>query len=256
MTQKLFLLRELVRRDVQGRYAGSALGLLWSVLQPLWLLLLFTFVFATVLKIPLTGQRTENFAIFLFCGLLPWTAISEGLNRSATAITDGSELVKKLSFPSELLVATVVLAALVQEAIAAVIFLAVLIWSGDFAWGGLPLLAVALPLQIALTLGLGLILASAQVFFRDIAQLLGMVLTGWFYFTPIVYPLEMVPESVRSLVALNPLTALVELSREAFLGGGLESVAGLRNLVILAVVLNLFGFWLFRRLKPTFADEI
>ena len=115
----LFLLKELVRRDFQGRYAGSALGLVWSFVQPLWMLLLFTFVFSTVMKIPLAGARTGSFAIFLFCGLLPWMALQEGVLRSSTAITDNSSLVKKLRFPAEILVLAVVLAALLHEAIAA-----------------------------------------------------------------------------------------------------------------------------------------
>src|SRR3954468_22408286 len=89
----LFLLKELVKRDFQGRYAGSVLGLVWSFLQPLWMLLLFTFVFSTVMKIPLVGVRTSHFSIFLFCGLLPWMAVQEGVLRSASAIIDNSSLV-------------------------------------------------------------------------------------------------------------------------------------------------------------------
>ena len=104
MRHHLFLLRELVKRDFQGRYAGSALGLVWSFLQPLWMLLLFTFVFSTVMKISLAGARTGHFAVFLFSGLLPWMAVQEGVSRASTAVTDNSNLVKKLSFPAEILV--------------------------------------------------------------------------------------------------------------------------------------------------------
>src|SRR3954470_17371946 len=155
-----FLLRELVKRDFQGRYAGSALGLVWSFVQPLWMLLLFTFVFSTVMKISPVGERTGSFAVFLFCGLLPWMALQEGALRASTAITDNSSLVKKLRFPAEILVLAVVLAALLHEAIAALIFLVVVAVLGDLTWSGLPLLLLALPLQIALTVGLGLLLGS------------------------------------------------------------------------------------------------
>src|SRR5512134_557450 len=93
---RLFLLSELVRRDFQARYAGSALGFLWSFAQPLWQLLLFTFVFAGILRVELAGERTDSFALFLFCGLLPFMAVSEGITRAATAITDNATLVKKL----------------------------------------------------------------------------------------------------------------------------------------------------------------
>src|SRR3954452_19167426 len=139
----LFLLKELVKRDFQGRYAGSLLGLVWSFVQPLWTLLLFTFVFSTVMKISPVGIRTGHFSIFLFCGLLPWMALNEGVVRSATAVTENAGLVKKLRFPSELLVVSVVLGALLHEAIAGVIFLIVLALLGELTCGGLPLLLMA-----------------------------------------------------------------------------------------------------------------
>ncbi len=256
MRHHLFLLKELVKRDFQGRYAGSALGLVWSFLQPLWMLLLFTFVFSTVMKISLAGARTGHFAVFLFSGLLPWMAVQEGVTRASTAITDNSNLVKKLSFPAEILVLAVVLAALLHEAIAALIFLGVLGCLGELAWGGLPLLLLAVPLQLALTLGLGLLLGAVNVFFRDIAQVLGMLFTGWFYLTPIVYPAAAVPARFRSWIALNPLTALVELYRQSFLGGALALVPGTGALALAAAVLLCAGFLLFRHLKAAFVDEI
>ncbi len=252
----LFLLKELVKRDFQGRYAGSVLGFAWSLVQPLWQIVLFTFVFSTVLKVSPAGTRTGHFAIFLCGGLLPWTALHEGVLRASTAVTDNASLVKKLRFPTEILVLAVVLAALLHQAIAAAVFVAALVFVGEFSWGGLPLLLLAVPLQLALTLGLGLVLAAVHVFFRDTAQLLGMVLNVWFYLTPIVYPLALVPPRFRSWLELNPLTTLVELYRRAFLGGELTVVPGTARLAVAAVVLVLLGFWLFRSLKPAFVDEI
>ncbi len=256
MRRYAFLLKELVKRDFQGRYAGSLLGFLWSFVQPLWLLVLYSYVFGTVMKISLVGERTDNFGLFLFAGLLPWMAIQEGVTRGTTAVTDNSELVKKLSFPSEILVAAVVLAALLHEAIAAGLFILVLVLIGGFDPAGLALLALALPLQVALTCGLGLLLAPLHVFFRDTAQLFGMLLSGWFFLTPIVYPLDLVPPRFRGVIELNPLTALVDLYRRALLGGKGGPVPGLAGLVLFAAVLALAGLWLFRRLRPTFADEV
>jgi ABC-type polysaccharide/polyol phosphate export permease len=252
-----FLLRELVKRDFQGRYAGSLLGFVWSFLQPLWLLLLFTFVFSTVMKVsPGVGTRTESFAAFLFCGLLPWMALQEGISRSSTAITDNSGLVKKLRFPAEILVLAVVVAALIFEAIAGAVFLVLLAVTGELHGGGLPVLLVAVPLQLALTLGLGLLLGAVHVFFRDTAQVLGLLFTGWFYLTPIVYPMAYVPERLQAWVRLNPLTALVELYRQALLGDRPALVPGTGALAVTAAVLLCAGLWLFNRLKPAFADEI
>ena len=252
----LFLLKQLVKRDFQGRYAGSLLGFVWSFVQPLWMLLLFTFVFSSVMKISPTGIHTHHFAIFLFSGLLPWMAIQEGVSRASTAITDNASLVKKLRFPSEILVLAVVLAALLHEAIAAAIFLGVLVAVGELGWRGLPLLLLAVPLQAALTLGLGLILAAAQVFFRDTAQVLGMVFTAWFYLTPIVYPLSYVPARFLPWIEHNPLTILVSLYRQAFLGGGVAWVPGTALLAGVAAVLLSMGLYSFTHLKAAFVDEI
>lgn len=256
MRSHLFLLQELVKRDFQGRYAGSVLGFVWSFVQPLWLLLLFTFVFSTVMKIPLVGERTDNFGIFLFAGLLPWMAIQEGMTRSASAITDNSQLVNKLRFPSQILVAAAVLAAILHELIALGVFVAVLLMAGELTVRASPLLLLAMALQIALTLGLGLFLASVNVFFRDVAQVLGMVMTGWFYFTPIVYPISLVPERYQGVIELNPLTPLVALYRQGLLGQGLALPDGTLALAIFSLVSLLLGAWVFRRLKPAFVDEI
>jgi lipopolysaccharide transport system permease protein len=252
----LFLVRELVKRDFQGRYAGSVLGFVWSLLQPIWLIALYTFVFSAVMKIELKDEPTKHFAIFLFGGLLPWAAMQEGILRSATAITDNAALVKKLRFPSEILVVAVVLAALLHEAIAAVIFVCALLWMGELSWSSLPLLLLALPLQIGLTLGLGLLVAALHVFFRDTAQILGMFFNVWFYLTPIVYPVSLVPRRYLAWLELNPLTALVGLYRQAFLGRSFVPVPGLLSLALAATVLPSLGFWLFSRLKPAFVDEI
>ena len=214
LRHSLFLLGEFTRRDFRGRYAGSILGFLWSFVQPLWNLALFTFLFSTVMKIsPGIGERTSNFAIFLFCGLLPWMAMQEGVTRATTAIIDSAGLVKKMSFPSELLVFAVVLAALLHEAIAAGLFLLVLALTGQFSLSGLPILLVAVPLQICLTVGLGLAAGAVHVFFRDTSQIIAMVMMGWFYLTPIVYPMGLVPPELQPLLELNPLTVLVTLYR-------------------------------------------
>jgi lipopolysaccharide transport system permease protein len=253
---RLFLLSELVRRDFQARYAGSALGFLWSFAQPLWQLLLFTVVFAGILRISLAGERTESFALFVFCGLLPFMAVSEGVNRAATAVTDNAPLVKKLRFPMALLVVTVVVTALVHEGIALAVFLVVLAALGEGSVSSLGWLVIALPLQAALTVGLGLLLAALHVFLRDIAQVLGLLFSAWFYFTPIVYPLARVPEPFRGWIELNPLTALVDLYRSALLGGRPGVTTGLAALAVGAATLLGLGVLTFRRLAPAFADEL
>lgn len=255
---RLFLLREMVRRDFHGRYAGSTLGFFWSFVQPFWQLLLFTFVFSIVIRVPPDARwPTVGFAASLFAGLLPWMALNEGVVRSVTAITDNANLVKKLSFPTEMLVLSIVVAALLHEAIAALVFTAVLITgSYTFAPGGLPLLLIAVPLQLTLTLGLGLLTAAAHVFFRDLGQILGIAFTTWFYVTPIIYPVQLIPEPWRHWISWNPLTPLVDLYRQAFFGGEPALPEGTALLTVAALLLAGAGLCLFAWLKPFFADEV
>lgn len=253
---RLFLLGELVRRDFRARYAGSLLGFLWSFAQPLWQLLLFTFVFSGVLRVSLQGERTGNFALYLFCGLLPYMALNEGVTRASTAVTDNAPLVKKLRFPLALLVVTVVTTALLHEAIALAVFLVVLAVLGEGSLQSLPLLALALPLQLGLTLGMGLLLATLQVFVRDTAQALGLLFTALFYFTPIVYPLAMVPDRYRPWLELNPLTPLVEIYRSALIGGDLPSLGALSPLLLATATALVVGVTVFRKCSTAFADEL
>lgn len=252
--QHLFLLRELVVRNVRSRYVGSALGLAWSVLNPLWQLALFTFVFFRVLNLSLDGEQTQNFAVFLFCGLLPWMAVHEGVSRSASAITDNADLIKKMRLPGELLVASLVIGALLNASVGAVAFVVVLAAIGELSVASLPLILVAVPLQAALTFGLGLGLAAANAYFRDTAQAAGLVLNAWFFVTPIFYSVHGVPAEYLRFLEWNPLTGLVYLYRAAFLGGGVPvSLTPLLAATIAAVV---FGGAVFARLKHGLADEI
>ncbi len=252
--QHLFLLRELVVRNLRSRYVGSALGLAWSVLNPLWQLALFTFVFFRVLELSLQGEQTQNFAVFLFCGLLPWMAVHEGVSRSASAITDNADLIKKMRLPGELLVASLVIGALLNASIGAVAFVVVLAAIGELSVASLPLILVAVPLQAALTFGLGLGLAAANAYFRDTAQAAGLVLNAWFFVTPIFYSVHGVPAEYLRFLEWNPLTGLVYLYRAAFLGGGVPvSLTPLLAATIAAVVL---GGAVFARLKHGLADEI
>ncbi len=256
MTRRFFLLKELVKRDFQARYAGSVLGFFWSFAQPLWQLLLFTFVFARIMgaRLSLEAELTESFGIFLFCGLLPWMAIQEGITRAATAMVDNATVIKKASLPLKILVLAPAASALAHEGIAAGVFVLILAALGQLGWG-LPLLLVALPLQLALTVGIGLTVCTIHTFFRDTAQVLAMLMMGWFYLTPIVYSVRMLPEEVRPWFELNPMLPLVGLYRQALLGD-LAWVPGTGRLALTAFVILLLGLWLFGRHEKLFVDQV
>ena len=258
MKGRAFLLKELIKRDFQGRYAGSLLGFFWSFALPLWQLLLFSFVFAKIMKIrvALDTELTENFGIFLFCGLLPWMAFQEGITRASTAIVDNAAVIKKARLPLMTLVLAPAASALVHEGIAATVFVLILAFLGELGGASLLILCVALPLQLALTVGLGLLTCAIHTFFRDTAQVLGMLMMGWFYLTPIVYSPGMIPPRAASVLELNPMATLVLMYRQAFLGGSLAAVEGLGRLVVVAAVVLCAGLWLFGRLEKHFVDQV
>jgi lipopolysaccharide transport system permease protein len=256
-SSQLFLLRELVRRDFSQRYAGSLFGFAWSFIQPVWQLLLLSYVFSLIMRAPMDEEPTDHFWVFLFCGLLPWTAIHEGILRSATVIVEHADMVKKIAFPSEILVVAVTSTALIHQGITLTVFLGALVVVGELAWQNLWVLPVAFVLQVLLTLGIGYFMAAVQVYFRDAAQLLGLLLNAWFFLTPIVYPLGMIPEEVRPVVLANPLAVLVTLYRWIFLGGDAEIwLDGFPGLIATTLGILVIGILVFRDLKPGFSDEI
>jgi lipopolysaccharide transport system permease protein len=256
MNRTAFLLRELVARDLRTRYAGSAFGFVWAFLHPIWQLVLYGLVFSVILRLPLVGERTSSFAAFLFAGLLPWMAFQEGLTRSATTILENAQMVKKLRFPSQVLVHSVVVSAFVHTGIALVLFAAYQSVRGETDWRHLHWLLLGLAAQAAMTLGLALTVASLQVYLRDVVQALGLVLTAWFYVTPIVYPKKLVPEALAGWIEVNPLATVVALVRSFLIAGDPPS---LRSLAVLAATCGAFvalGLFAFRRLAPGFSDEL
>lgn len=256
LPSRAFVLRELVRRDLEARYAGSALGFAWSFILPLWQLALFTGVFSVILRVPLIGEGTKSFPVFLFAGLLPWIAFQEAVSRAVVAITENAALVKRLSFPAESLVLAVVLAALVHEGIAVGVFVVVLGFLGELAPAGLPWLLPALLCQFGLTLGIGLFVAAVQVFLRDTVQAVGLVLGAWFYLTPVVYPTALVPSWLRPWLELNPFTGVVGLYRAALFGSAPPSLRMLGISLTCALLSLVVGARVFRAGKPRFPDEV
>jgi len=252
---RLFLLREMVVRDIRARYAGSSLGIVWAFAQPLLWMALFTAVFGFILRAPLE-QGFANFPEFLMAGLLPWMAFHEGVSRSATALTDNASMVKKTVFPLETLVLSVVLAAVVNEIIALAIYAVFVGFLGHLSAPWLLLAVPALLAQVVLTFGLGCLVATLTTFVRDTAQVLGIGLTVLFYATPIVYPASLVPASFRPVLRANPLTHLTEWYRSAFTLHTLPPAASVLFVVACAAVSAALGMALFARARPHFADVI
>jgi ABC-type polysaccharide/polyol phosphate export permease len=258
------LIQSLVARELKARYRGSVLGFFWSFVNPLLLLLVYTFVFTVVLP----GGWDEKLgprALFLFCGLLPWTWFSSSLIESSNILIVGGNLIKKVMFPAEVLPIVSVLANLVHVLFGLIILVVFLVYYkaplqvSELAW--FP--AVVL-VQLLLTLGLALILSAMTVHFRDIKDILANVLTLWFFATPIIYPISQLndplsgtPAWAKTLIDLNPFTHLAISYQEIlFYNGPFGHWKWLLVLGAGSLLLFLFGYFLFDRLRDSFAEEV
>ena len=248
----LHLLRELLRRDFTARFTGSALGVTWAVLQPLSLVLLYWFVFSFMIPGGRAGGLGDFYIYFLIAGLIPWLGVNEGLMRSTTAIVDNASVVRRLPLRSELLVVVPNASALIFECIGLAIFLVMLAVKG-MPLRGLWLLPVALVIQLTLQIGVGFFLAALYVFFRDLAQVIGFVLSIIFYLSPILYP---VGGRFEKFFFWNPMTALLGLFRSAMLASPLPPGASIVFLLIVASSMFAAGLLFFRRAQPTLVDLI
>ncbi len=251
------LIASFVRRDLRARYIGSFMGIFWSVVHPLVLLLSYTFVFSIVFKIrPGPEAGTSSFALYLFCGILPWLFFQDTVQRSAGVVIDNARLISKAIFPTEILPVTVLAANLVNHLIGLAILLAILAFSPR----QISLHLLALPLYflpLALfTLGFSWSVAALNVFVRDTAQVLAVVLTFWFWFTPIFYPPGWVPEQFASFVNWNPLAPVVTGYRELLLLGRLPALEGLALSYGAGLAAFVAGGLFFRYAKREFVDVI
>jgi len=257
--KKLLLQRHLiwnfVLRDLKTRYVGSFMGIFWSVIHPIVLLVCYTFVFSVVFKIRPYSSTTDNFAIFLFCGILPWLYFQDTVLRSCTSIVEHGHLIKKTLFPSEILPISYVISNLIMHLIGVAILVVVLIALGLFGWT-IVFLPIYLALLMVMALGLGWLMACLQVFLRDTVQILTVVLVFWFWFTPIFYAVEKVPKVLQPLIRLNPLTSVVEGYRSVLLEHQMPSLSGLALLAVYAVILFVIGGSAFRRTKREFIDVL
>ena len=251
------LIQSLVARELKARYRGSMLGFLWSFINPLLLLSIYSFVFAIIL--PGThSNAVEPYALFMFCGILPWTWFSASLSESAGSLIAGGNLIKKVLFPAEILPLVSVLANMVHFFLGLPILVAFLIYyrrppdALDLIW-----FPVTVLIQLVLTAGLGLILAALSVHFRDIRDILSNILTLWFFATPIIYWINEAPGLGKRVLDLNPMTHVIVSYQEIlFFTGPIGHWRWLLALVAASIALFLGCYWLFDRLRDSFAEAV
>jgi lipopolysaccharide transport system permease protein len=257
LPRRFDLIWPLAKRFTVARYRGSALGLLWALLTPLVLIAVFTFIFAVVFDARFVrGGSAWDYALYLFCGLLPWTAFQEALQQSSGVVVAHANLVKRVVFPLEALPVAHVLAALAGQLFGTAALLVAVVLVRRELHATMLWLPVLLVPQTLLTLGGAWFVASLGVFVRDTAQALALILMAWMYLTPIIYPETLVPERFRALVDFNPFAPLVRSYRNILLEGTPPDWPGLAYVTACGLVAFVLGYWWFARTRKNFADVI
>ena len=254
------LIVQMTKREVVGRYQGSAFGLAWSFLNPVFMLVVYTFVFSEIFKSRWGGVGGDDsktqFAIVLFVGMIVLSLFSEVLNRAPGLILSNANYVKKVVFPIEILPVIAMGAAFFHSLISlGVLLAAFVLFNGYLYWTAVFFPLVLLPL-IILTMGLAWMLASLGVFLRDVGQTIGIITTVLIFLSPVFYPVTAVPERFRPFIMANPLTFIIEQAREVLIWGRLPNWLGLGAYTLAAVAIAWAGYAWFQKTRKGFADVL
>jgi lipopolysaccharide transport system permease protein len=246
-----------VKREFQGKYANSIFGLAWNVINPLSMIVVYTVIFAQVMRARLPGvEDTFAYSIFLCSGILTWGLFAEITSRSQVMFIDNGNLLKKLRFPRICLPAVAIISSLLNFTIIFSLFTIFLLISGRFPGSVYLALFPLIGLLITFSAGLGMVLGVLNVFFRDVGQAFGIVVTFWFWLTPIVYAPNVLPGWTQSLMAFNPLAAFIAAVQGVLVRGVWPAWDSLTYMAICAFFLCGFGLRLFRRHAGEIVDEL
>jgi len=251
------LILSLARRQLLAQYKGSMLGVVWAIVTPVVMIAVFTFLFAGIFGARFGASGSPwHYALYLFCGLLPWTMFQDTVQRAATTIVSHSNLVKRVLFPLETLPTALALSSLANQLFGTGVLLAATLLLKHELHVTVFWIPVLLVPQLLLTFGAAWLVSSLGVFLRDIAQGIALVLTAWMYLTPIIYPENIVPGRYHWLINLNPFTPLVRSYRLVTLDGYNPDWPGLAYFSAFAIISFCFGYWWFAKTRKNFADVI
>jgi lipopolysaccharide transport system permease protein len=246
------LLISFTMRDIMIRYKQTALGFLWAVIQPLFMMVIFTIIFGSFAKIPSDGVP---YPLFTFAALLPWMLFSEGLSRSTLSMVANSSIMTKVYFPRLIMPISGILSPLVDFAVSISILILMMIYYGFVPTINIVLLPLFILLALATSLGIGLWLSALNVKYRDFQYTVPFIIQLWMYASPVVYPASMIPEAIRPLYGLNPMSGVIEGFRWALLGTEIPSSMIFVSVGVV-VVLLVSGMYYFRRMEQYYADIV
>jgi len=248
-----YLLWMWMQRELRVRYKQAVLGAAWAVLQPVALMAVFTLVFSVLGRFPTDGIP---YPIFVYAALLPWTFLQTSINFGVPSVVTNMNLVTKIHFPREILPLATIGAAFFDLLVASSVFLGMMVLYQVPLTISLLWLPLLLSIQTALTVGIVLALAALNVFYRDIRFVMPLATQLWMYATPIIYPLNIVPERLRPVYALNPMVGLIDGYRSVLLAGSPPEFGPLGISAVAAVIAVAVGYGYFKRAEKTFADLI
>lgn len=245
------LLQNLTMKELKLKYRNSALGFLWSFLNPIMLLIVYTFAFKYIIRV-----KTPNYTVNLLAALLPWQFFQAAVQGSTTSIISNSNLIKKIYFPRQIMPLSIIFSNFINFLITLVIlFGAILVSNVKFSFT-IFLLPIILILLLIFSIGLSLILSSLNVKYRDVSHLVEVLFMIWFYLTPIVYVMETVPAQYRPFLLLNPLTAVFDSIRMVLIEGKVPSLLYMVIMVVWDIALLIIGDSVFRKTEVNFAEEV
>ena len=247
------LLWNLANREITQRYKQSILGYAWVILNPLFQLTVMSFVFGSILKIPSLGVP---FIIFLSVALLPWNLFTQSLSSSSAVLVSNASLITKIYFPREILVYATIIAKMVDFAYSCIVLVLFLIVfhipvTIYYLWI-IPIFLI----QLIFTTGISLLVSAFNLFYRDIQYLLNLIILVWMYLTPIMYPVEIIPERYRFIMSLNPMAVIINAYRQVILGNKPPSLDSLSIALGVSLVIYFVGFATFKKLEGKFADYV
>jgi lipopolysaccharide transport system permease protein len=249
------LFHNFARQDFTGQFAGSMGGVIWLFITPIVNILIYSFVFNVVFRAPMPeAYGSTPFVVFLMMGYLPWFAFADAIGRASTLLLEKAPLITKVMFPVQIIPAVGTVVPYLVHGIALGLFLLYLAATGHFTlmWLWLPVIFF---LQFLFTMGLVAILSALCVFLRDIQQMVTLILMSWFFLTPIIYPVSLVPENWQPLLLLNPMHSFVQMYRELILLDSF-SMTSFQIIVPAALLTYCFGGWVFMRIKHAFGDVL
>lgn len=246
------MIYSLVRRELRGRYKGSVLGFLWTYINPLCQVVVYSAVFSIIFKVEI-----EKFYLYLIIGMMPWTFFSSSVQGGSTCIRAQSDMVKKIYFPREVIPIAYVTSTFVNMLLSFIIvFLAVLVSGFGFKLEALIYLPLIMVIEYLLALGIAFIVSSITVYFRDLEQIVGVIMMAWIYITPIMYNMEYIPEKYRQLLVLNPMTPIVEVYHQILYYRMIPTTNYLLLAIGASLVVFILGFFVFAKLDKNFAEEM